>query len=159
MESGIRFRYTRMEESLHAYLKFLSDVINQIKNRKLAGQVAREKIRPQFREFLPYSENGKLFKLIDNFNSIIYAFSNKLHSKNVYKVLYPEMIASMLHYMLVISLANLFDCLDTPRLRNQPARELEFNFVKRPISLTVVVCFISNFRSFFLQCLCFLFKR
>ena len=132
MESGIRFRYTRMEESLHAYLKFLSDVINQIKNRKLAGQVAREKIRPQFREFLPYSENGKLFKLIDNFNSIIYAFSNKLHSKNVYKVLYPEMIASMLHYMLVISLANLFDCLDTPRLRNQPARELEFNFVKRP---------------------------
>jgi hypothetical protein len=132
MDAGIRFRYTKMEESLHAYLKFLSDVINQIKNRKLVTQIAKEKIRPQFRDFLPYSENVKLFKLIDNFNSMLYNYSSKLHSKNIYKIFYPEMVASMLHYMLVISLANLFNCLDTPRLRNQHARELEYTFIKRP---------------------------
>jgi len=132
MDAGIRFRYTKMEESLHAYLKFLSDVINQIKNRKLGTQIAKEKIRPQFRDFLPFSENVKLFKLIDNFNSLLYNYSNNLHSKNIYKILYPEMVASMLHYMLVMSLSNLFNCLDTPRLRNQPTRELEYNFVKGP---------------------------
>jgi len=132
MDAGIRFRYTKMEESLHAYLKFLSDIINQIKNRKLSTQIVKEKIRPQFRDFIPYSENVKLFKLIDNFNSLLYNYSNKLHSKYIYKILSPEMIASMLHYMLVISLANLFNCLDTPRLRNQPTRELEYTFVKRP---------------------------
>lgn len=132
VDAGIRFRYTKMEESLHAYLKFLSDIINQIKNKKLGTLIAKEKIRPQFRDFLPYSENIKLFKLIDNFNSMIYNYSRKLHSKNIYKVLFPEMVASMLHYMLVISLANLFDCLDTQRLRNQHTHELEYNFVKRP---------------------------
>lgn len=131
-DAGIRFRYTKMEESIHSYLKFLSDIINQIKNKKLGIQIAKEKIRPQLRDFLPYSENIKLFKLIDNFNSQIYNYSTKLHSKNIYKVLYPEMVASMLHYMLVISLANLFHCLDTPRLRHQATHELEFNFVKRP---------------------------
>jgi hypothetical protein len=120
-----------MEESLHTYLKFLSDVINQIKNRKIGTQLIKEKIRPQFRDFMPYSENVKLFKLIDNFNSLLYNYSSKLHSKNIYKIFYPEMVASILHYMLVISLANLFDCLDTPRLRNQHTRELEYNFVKR----------------------------
>ena len=132
MDAGIRFRYTKMEESLHTYLKFLSDVINQIKNRKIGTQLIKEKIRPQFRDFMPYSENVKLFKLIDNFNSLLYNYSSKLHSKNIYKIFYPEMVASILHYMLVISLANLFDCLDTPRLRNQHTRELEYNFVKRP---------------------------
>jgi hypothetical protein len=139
MEAGIRFRYTKMEESLHAYLKFLSDVINNIKNMKLAGKIAKEKIRPQFRDFLPYSENIKLFKLIDNFNTMLYTFSNKLHSKNIYKVMYPEMIASMLHYILVISLANLFDCLDTPRLRNKLTHELEYNFVKRPVKDPAII--------------------
>jgi hypothetical protein len=131
MDAGIRFRYTKMEESLHSYLKFLSDVINQIKNRKISAQTVREKIRPQYRDFLPYAENGKLFKLIDNFNSLLYTYSGKLHSKNIYKILYPEMVASILHYMLVISLANLFDCLDTPQLRNNATRELEYNFIKR----------------------------
>ncbi len=132
MDAGIRFRYTKMEESIHAYLKFLSDVINQIKNRKLGTIIAKEKVRPQFRDFIPYSENVKLFKLIDNYNSLLYTYSNKLHSKNIYKVLYPEMVASMLHYMLVISLTNLFNCLDVPKLRNQPTREIEYTFVKRP---------------------------
>jgi hypothetical protein len=131
MNAGIRFRYTKMEESLHSYLKFLSDVINQIKNKKLGNQITKEKIRPQFRDFLTYSENVKLFKLIDNFNSLLYNYSKYLHSKNIYTILYPEMVASMLHYMLIISLANLFNCLDTPRLRNQPTRELEYNFIKR----------------------------
>ena len=130
IDEAIRFRYTKMEESLHTYLKFLKDIINQIKNKKLI--VAKEKIRPQYREFLPYSENIKLFKLIESFNSLIYNYSNKLHSKNIYKILYPEIVASILHYICILSLVQLFDCLDTPRLRNQPTRELEYNFIQRP---------------------------
>ena len=89
-----------------------------IKNIKKITYVDVDK--PEFKE------------LIDNFNSLLYNYSNKLHSKNIYKIFYPEMVASILHYMLIISLANLFDCLDTPRLRNQPTRELEYNFIKRP---------------------------
>ena len=53
-----------------------ADVINQIKNRKMSGVLSKEKIRPQFRDFMPYAENVRLFKLIDTFNSQLYAFRN-----------------------------------------------------------------------------------
>jgi hypothetical protein len=132
IDDGVRFRYTRMEESLHSYLKYLSDIINQIKNRKLSTHSVREKVRPQYRDFLPYSDNVKLFKLIDSFNHQIYKYTRQLHSKNIYKILYPEMVASMLHYLLIISLENMFESLDNSGAMNQRTQVVEYNFIHNP---------------------------
>lgn len=139
IDDGVRFRYTKMEESMHSYMKYLSDIINQIKNRKLSTHTVREKVRPQYRDFLPYSDNVKLFKLIDGFNRQIYNYARTIHSKNIYKVLYPEMVASMLHYLLIISLANMFDSLDNTGVMNQRTQVAEYNFIKNPTKDPAIV--------------------
>jgi hypothetical protein len=131
IDEGTRFRYNKMEETIHSYIKYLNDVICQIKNRKLSNPINKGIIRPQFRDFLPYAENIKLFKMIDQFNSQIYSYSKEFRSKNMFKVLFPEMVASILHYLMVISLVNLFDSIDNSGLRNGKTDILEYNFVKK----------------------------
>ena len=60
------FRYNKKEESIQGYIKYLNDIINQIKNQKLVNPLNKDKIRPHFRNFLQYGENIKLRILIKN---------------------------------------------------------------------------------------------
>jgi len=129
---GDIFRYNKKEESIQNNLKYLNDAINQIKNQKLANPLNRDKIRPQFRDFLQFGENIKLFKLLDKSTREIYDFAQLFKSKNKFKILFPEMVSSILHYLLVISLANLFDVVDNNKIGKNKTDIIDFKF-KQPV--------------------------
>lgn len=122
------FRYNKKENSIQLYLKYLNDVINQIKNQKLLNPLNKEHIRPQFRDFLQYGENVGLFKMLDKSTREIYDFARLFKSKIKFKILFPEMVSSILHYILVISLANLFDVMDNTKLGKQKTDIIDFKF-------------------------------
>jgi hypothetical protein len=127
---GDTFRYNKKEETLQGYIKYLNDVINQLKNQKLSNPLNKEKIRPQFREFLQFGENIKLFKHLDKSTREIYDFARLLKSKHKYKVLFPEMVSSILHYLLIVSLVNLFDIIDNSKVKNNKTDTIEYKFIQ-----------------------------
>jgi hypothetical protein len=126
------FRYNKKEESIQGYIKYLNDIINQIKNQKLVNPLNKDKIRPHFRNFLQYGENIKLFNALDKTTREIYNFARLFKSKHRYKVLFPEMVSSILHYLLVISLVNLFDVIDNNKMQKGQTDIIDFKF-KQPI--------------------------
>ena len=139
IENANRFRYNKMETAISGYIKYLNDIICNIKNGKLSNPLNKEKIKTQFREFLQYAENIKVFKIIDNANRDIYHYSKELKSKYDYKVLFPEMIVSILHYLFIISLVNLFETMDNSKIRNGKTDILEYNFIKKIQQDTAIV--------------------
>jgi len=113
------YRYNKKEEHLQYSIKFLNDVINQIKNNNLSNPLNRDSIRIQFRDFLRFGENINLFKILGATTAQIYSYSRLFKSKHKYRILYPEMVSSILHYLNIISLVNLFDELDDNKLNNK----------------------------------------
>ena len=103
------YRYNKKEEHIQYTLKFLNELINQIKNKKLSIPLNREITRPQFRDFLQFAENTALFNNLSKDSRAIYNFAKLIKSKNTYKLLFPEMTSSLLQYLNVISLTNLFN--------------------------------------------------
>ena len=97
----------------------MNDVISQIKNGDLSNPLNKERIRPQFREFLQYVENIILFKKLSVNTRDIYNYSRLFKSKHKYKIFFPEMVSSILQYLNVISLVNLFNELDNEKVNKQ----------------------------------------
>jgi len=124
------FRYNKKEETMQGYIKYLNDIINQLKNQKLSNPLNKDKIRQQFREFLQFGENIKLFKHLDKSTREIYDFARLLKSKHKYKVLFPEMVSSILHYLLIVSLVNLFDIIDNSKVKNDKTDTIEYKFIQ-----------------------------
>jgi hypothetical protein len=124
------FRYTKKEETMQDYIKYMNDIINQLKNHKLSNPLNRDKIRPQYRNFLQFGENIKLFKMLSKSTREIYDFSKLIKSKHKYKVLFPEMVSSILHYLLVMSLVNLFDTIDNTKVKNGKTDIIDYKFIQ-----------------------------
>ena len=122
------YRYNKKEEHIKSTLKFLNDVINQIKNNMLSNPLDKEKIRPQFRDFLSFGENINLFKMLSVTTREIYNFAKLLKSKNVFKILFPEMVSSLLQYLNIISLVNLFDILDIRKISKKISETVDYKF-------------------------------
>jgi hypothetical protein len=137
------FRYNKKEEALQDYIKYMNDIINQLKNQKLSNPLNRDKIRPQFRNFLQFGENIKLFKMLDKSTREIYDFARLIKSKQKYKVLFPEMVSSILHYLLVISLVNLFDTIDNTKIKNGKTDIIDYKFIQ-PIDKDTALLDYSN---------------
>ena len=127
-EESELFRYNKKEEHIKYTMKYLNDVINQIKNNRLSNPLDKESIRPQFRDFLNYGEHIKLFKLISGSNKQLYDFAKMIKSKHNFKLLFPEMVASLLQYLNIISLVNMFDVLDTNKVSRQKVEEVKYKF-------------------------------
>ena len=113
------YRYNKKEEHIQTTIKFLNDVISQLKNGELSNPLNKEHIRPQFREFLQYGENVKLFKNLSLNTREIYNYSRLLKSKHKYKIFFPEMVSSILQYLNIISLVNLFNELDNNKVNKK----------------------------------------
>jgi hypothetical protein len=122
------FRYNKKEEHIQYTIKLLNDIINQIKNNRLSKPLDKESIRPQFREFLQYGENAGLFKTLSISSIQIYEFAKQLKSKHKYKILFPEMVSSILQYLNIISLVNLFDVLDNNKIAKNKSEIVDYNF-------------------------------
>ena len=122
------YRYNKKEEHINSTLKFLNDIINQIKNNMLSNPLDKDKIRPQFRDFLSFGENVKLFKILSISTREIYNFAKLFKSKNVFKILFPEMISSILQYLNIISLINLFEILDIRKIAKKENEFIEYKF-------------------------------
>ena len=110
-EKSELFRYSKQEDYLQFSIKYLNDIINQIKNNKLSNSSNRDRIRTQYRDFIMFGEKNKLFKILGNTTREIYNFVKLIKSKQNYKVLFPELVSNMLHYLNILSLANLFNIL------------------------------------------------
>jgi hypothetical protein len=110
------FRYCKKEEYLQFCMKYMNDIMNYLKNNKLANPYNKDKIRPQYRDFLQFGHNAKLFKVIDKMNREIFDFSKCVKSKHFYKILFPEMVSSINHYLVVISLVNMFEIIDNSKI-------------------------------------------
>ena len=118
------YRYNKKEEHIQYTIKFLNDIINQIKNRQLSNPLNKEHIRPHYRDFLKFGENDKLFKMLGATTRQIYNFTRCIKSKHKYKVLHPEMVSSICQYLNIISLVNLFNILDISKLNVKSQNEL-----------------------------------
>ena len=107
------YKYTKKEEHINHTIKLLNDIISHIKNGELSNPLNKENIRPQYRTFLQFGENIKLFKMLSINTRTIFNYSNLIKSKHKYKIFSPEMVSSILRYLNVISLVNLFNELET----------------------------------------------
>ena len=112
-EKSELFRYSKQEDYLQFSIKYLNDIINQIKHNKLSNNINRDKIRAQYRDFISFGEKSKLFKILGKTTRDIYNFVKLIKSKNKYKVLFPELVSNILHYLNIISLSNLFNILNS----------------------------------------------
>ena len=123
------YRYNTKEKHIQHTIKFLNDVINQLKNGELSNPLNKENIRQQYKTFLQYGENTKLFNTISINTRKIYNFTRLIKSKHKYKIFYPEMVSSILHYLNIISLVNLFNELDVKKESDLQKGELiDYNF-------------------------------
>ena len=146
-EKSNLFRYSKQEEYLQFSIKYLNDIINQIKNNKLSNPSNRDKIRSQYRDFIIFGEKSKLFKIVGNTTRDIYNFVKLIKSKQKYKVLFPELIANILQYLNIISLANLFNVLKMGNVGNIHTRgktdseKIDYNFQvsDRPVEKTNIL--------------------
>ena len=129
-EKSILFRNTKKEEYLQFSIKFLNDVMNQIKHNKLSNPLNREMIRPQYRDFLNFGDKDKLFKILGDKTRDLYTFVKLIKSKQKYKVLFPELVSTVLHYLNIISLSNLFNILNSTNnnIRQTDSESIEYNF-------------------------------
>jgi hypothetical protein len=123
------FRNNKKEESILGNIKYLNDVINQIKNNKLSNPLNKDRIRPQFRDFLNFGNNIKLFKVLGKSSRMIYNFARELKSKHQFKIMFPEMVANLLHYLLILSLNNLYETLDNSNVKTRDAEYVEYRFI------------------------------
>jgi hypothetical protein len=130
VEESEIYRYNNKEDNIHYTIKFLNDIINQIKNNKLSNALDKDVIRPQYRNFLGYGDNVKLFKMLGESVRQIYNFSKLLKSKQIFKMLFPEMVSAILQYLNIISLVNMFDILDTSKIGKKKVDEIKYNFYK-----------------------------
>jgi len=119
------YRYTKKEEHIQYTIKFLNDLISQIKNGELSNPLNKENIRPQYREFLKYGENIKLFKKLSINTRNIYNYARLFKSKHKYRIFFPEMVSSILQYLNVISLVNLFNEIDNNKDNKSNKMNLE----------------------------------
>jgi hypothetical protein len=78
------YRYNKKEEHIQHTIKFLNDVISQIKNDELSNPLNKEHIRQQYRTFLQYGENIKLFKTLSINTREIANFARLIKSKHKY---------------------------------------------------------------------------
>ena len=133
------FRYNKKEDNIRSNIKLLNDIINQIKNGQLTTQFNKDNIRPQFRDFIQFGENTTLFKILAVSTHEIYTFSKLMKSKREYKILYPEFVATVLQYLNILALSNLFAVLDTKKLDKGKGDIVKYKFkapnaaVKAPI--------------------------
>ena len=129
------YRYNKKEDHIQYTIKYLNDVINQIKNGKLTINI--EDIRPQYRDFIAFGSNGGLFKLLSiHCVKPLYDFIIQIKSKRDFKVLYPEFVATILHYLNVLSLTGLFNVLDNKKISNKKAEIIKYTF--KPVESTPV---------------------
>ena len=127
-KKSLLYRYTKKEEYLQFSIKYLNDVMNQIKHKQLSNPLNKEKIRPQYRNFLKFGEKDKLFTLLGETTRTIYNFVKIIKSKEKYKVLYPELICNVLHYLNIISLSNLFNILNNNKISKVESESIDYNF-------------------------------
>ena len=127
-KKSLLYRYTKKEEYIQFSIKYLNDVMNQIKHKQLSNPLNKEKIRPQYRNFLKFGEKDKLFTLLGETTRTIYNFVKIIKSKEKYKVLYPELICNVLHYLNIISLSNLFNILNNNKISKVESESIDYNF-------------------------------
>ena len=127
VESNL-YRYTKKEDHIQYTTKYLNDVINQIKNNRLSNPLNKDKIRPQFQDFIGFGNNIKLFKTLAISTREIYNFSQLIKSKHKYKILFPEMAASIVQYLNIISLVNLFNVLDINKIEKTETETIDYKF-------------------------------
>ena len=127
-EKSDLFRYNKKEEYIQFSIKFLNDVINQIKHNKLSNPINKDKIRNQYRDFLDFGEKANLFTILGIQTREIYDFVKLLKSKQKYKVLFPELVSNVLQYLNIISLSNLFKILNINKIDKKDTESIDYNF-------------------------------
>ena len=127
-EKSELFRYSKKEDYIQFTIKYLNDIINQIKYNKLSNPLNKDKIRTQYRDFLNFGEKHKLFKILGDTTRKIYDFVKIIKSKQKYKILFPELVSNILHYLNIISLSNLFNILNKNSNYKEDNENINFNF-------------------------------
>ena len=130
--SVTRNRYKMQEDGIKANIKYLRDIVNQIKNGALARIGKMDDVRPQFKKFVKFRDNMKLFKgLNENIINPVVKFCDILSSNKDYKYYFAEVIASILHYINVQVLNKLFDYLSDVRIAGKQGIIADVKFGNR----------------------------
>ena len=122
------FRNRKKEEYLQFSIKFLNDVMNQIKYGKLSNPIHKDKIRLEYRSFINYGEKETLFSLLSETTRELYNFVKNIKSKEKYKLLFPEFVSTLLHYINVISLSNLYTILNKNNIGKKESEIIDYEF-------------------------------
>jgi hypothetical protein len=122
------FRDRKKEEYLQFSIKFLNDVMNQIKYGKLSNPIHKESIRLEYRSFINYGEKETLFNLLSETTRELYYFVKGIKSKEKYKLLFPEFVSTLLHYINVISLSNLYTILNKNNIGKKESDIIDYEF-------------------------------
>lgn len=102
-------RYKLKEQGIQKDIKYLNDILNQIKNGKLDNIEDKSEVRPNYREFIKYSKNKKLIKNIKDEILVLTKLSKMLISREQFKMLFPENVANILHYIIIFALNSMYD--------------------------------------------------
>ena len=94
----------------------------------MVNPLNKDKIRAQYRDYLQFGENIKLFNTLDKTTRPLYDFAKLIKSKHNYKVLFPEMVSSILHYLLIMSLVMMFDIIDNNKMQKGKTDIIDFKF-------------------------------
>jgi hypothetical protein len=113
-----RYHYRKKEDSLRNNIKYLKDVMNQIKNNKL-NMFNKDDVRPQFRPYFKFKNNNKLFKLLSESIQPIIKIMRVLKSKSEYKNMNNELVSSINHYLLILALIEIMDTIKNSNMKNK----------------------------------------
>lgn len=128
MMESLKYRYIKKIENLKYDFKYLYDVVVQIKNGELNNQLTKENIRPQFREFIRYGSNVKLFQTLSKSMVMIKKLMDCLVARDYTKLFTYEFVSSLMHYICVISLQNLFEELSIKKIGKKNAKDMDIKF-------------------------------
>ena len=112
------YHYKNKEHSLQKNIKYLRDVINQIKNNRL-NKFNKDDVRPQYRPYFKFKNNNKLFKLLGESIAPIVEIMKKIKSKSEYKNMNTELVSSINHYFVVLAMIELIDAIKKSNMKNK----------------------------------------
>lgn len=112
-------RYKIRENNLKKNIKFLKDVLNQINNGKLDNIDDKTKIRPQYRNFIMFNKNKKLFKRIKEYINIFFELNNLIVGREQYEILNIENISCILHYLSILCYLSIYNYLYESGLKDK----------------------------------------
>ena len=127
-----RNRYKMQEDGIKSNIKYLRDIVNQIKNGAMARLGKMDEVRQQFKRFVKFRDNMKLFKgLNDNIVNPVMKFCTVLSSNKDYKYYFAEVVGSILHYINIQVLNKLFEFLSDVKIAGKTGAIADVKFGNR----------------------------